>query len=239
MTVNLPSTISPDFVATLTQAATNFQARMGDLPMARLAPQERLRQRDGSSQEDRAESLQKHRPTPEALVDALLHAEKAAKQQRQSYPWESLLGHWRLCFTTPRKVYLRQGTASGKAGFYAPQLAPAQISFSIPAFSPEQQLDIEIGNQVQLGPLLFRLTGPARYLSRKNLLAFDFTQMQLSLFGRTVYRGAFPRRKAKAKDFYNQPIAGLPFFAFFLITEDLIAARGRGGGLALWVREPG
>jgi len=37
-------------------------------------------------------------------------------------------------------------------------------------------------------------------------------------------------------NFYDQPIAKLPFFAFFLVTEDFIAARGRGGGLALGLR---
>ncbi len=220
MTVK-PSTVSPDFVATLTQAATAFRARMGD--------------RGASTQEHRNESLQKNRPTPRVLIDALLQAEKAAKQQRQSYPLEPLLGHWRLCFTTPGKVHLREGRASDR-GFYAPQFAPAQISFSVPIPPTEQQSSIEIGNQVQLGPLQFRLTGPARYPGRKNLLAFDFTQMRLSLFGRTVYQGAF-RRGTQAEDFYNQPSSKLPFFAFFLITENFIAARGRGGGLALWVRE--
>jgi len=34
-------------------------------------------------------------------------------------------------------------------------------------------------------------------------------------------------------NFYDQPIAKLPFFAFFLVTEDFIAACGRGGGLLL------
>lgn len=43
--------------------------------------------------------------------------------------------------------------------------------------------------------------------------------------------------KAQELDFYNQSIGKLPFFGFFLVTEDFIAARGRGGGLAIWVRE--
>ena len=43
--------------------------------------------------------------------------------------------------------------------------------------------------------------------------------------------------KDEIKDFNEQPIAKLAFFAFFLVTEDMIAARGRGGGLALWIIE--
>jgi len=80
------------------------------------------------------------------------------------------------------------------------------------------------------------LTGPAQYLGKKNLLAFGFTHIQLCLFGRAIFSRELRGGKATAIDFYHQSIAKLPFFAFFLITEDLIAARGRGGGLALWVR---
>lgn len=95
----------------------------------------------------------------------------------------------------------------------------------------------EISNQVQFGSLVLQLTGPAKYLGKKNILAFDFNQMYLRLFGRTIYQQQIRSGKGQSEDFYNQPIAKLPFFAFFLVNADLIAARGRGGGLALWVRE--
>ncbi|MUL35184.1 hypothetical protein [Gloeocapsopsis dulcis] len=166
-------------------------------------------------------------PSASAVVLALLQAEKAAKQQRIAYPLESLLGNWQLWFTAPRKAHLQNGKALGK-GLYLPQIAPAQISF----FNQEQ---LSISNQIQFGSLLFKLTGSAKYVGKKNLLAFDFTQMQISLFGRTIYHGKFPI-KTRITNFYEQPIAKLPFFAFFLVTEDFIAARGRGGGIAIWVR---
>lgn len=167
---------------------------------------------------------------------ALLQAEKAARQQRQTYPLQALLGSWQLYFTAPNKVHLHQDQASGR-GFYFPQFAPAQISFQTAASSTDQQAEsIQISNQVQLSPLLLRFNGPARYLSQKNLLGFDFQQLYFSLLGRTVYQGGFPGSKSQAKTFEDQPISKLPFFRFFLITEDFIAARGRGGGLALWMR---
>ena len=95
----------------------------------------------------------------------------------------------------------------------------------------------EIGNQVQLGSLVLQLTGPAQYLGKKNLLAFDFIQMQISLFGRVLVNKQIRSGKGQNEDFYDQSIAKLPFFAFFLVTADFIAARGRGGGLAVWIRE--
>ncbi|WP_017653709.1 hypothetical protein [Fortiea contorta] len=174
-------------------------------------------------------------PTASLLVDALLQAEKAAKQQRLVYNFESLVGNWRLCFATgTRKVRQRGGIVLGK-GFYLPKFAAAHISFS--ADLGDNSGRGEIGNQVQVGSLSLQLTGPAKYLGKKNLLAFDFTQMQINLFGRGVYNKPIRSGKVQTEDFYHQSIAKQAFFAFFIITEDFIAARGRGGGLALWIRD--
>ncbi|HYW19401.1 MAG TPA: hypothetical protein VE956_08830 [Nodularia sp. (in: cyanobacteria)] len=175
------------------------------------------------------------RPTRETVVNALLEAEKAAKHERLSYPFESLLGKWQLCFATgTKKARQRGGIILGK-GLYVPKFVAVQISFS--ATLDQDSTKGEIGNQVQLGPVLFQLTGPAQYLGKKNLLAFDFNYLLFSLFSRILYNKPMRSRQAQTEDFYDQTIAKLPFFAFFLVTEDFIAARGRGGGLALWIRQ--
>ncbi|UKO97195.1 hypothetical protein [Nostoc sp. UHCC 0870] len=175
------------------------------------------------------------RPTTEEVVNALLAAETIAKKQRLNYNFESLVGQWRLCFATGTKKARESGGIVLGKGWYVPKLATIYISFKA---TPEEDLNSgEIGNQVQLGSISLQLTGPAKYLGKKNILAFDFTQMFLSLFGRTIYQQNIRSGKGESEDFYNQPIAKLPFFAFFLVNADLIAARGRGGGLALWIRE--
>ncbi len=173
------------------------------------------------------------RPQSQSVVDALLQAEKVAKQHRLSYPLENLLGEWQLCFSTgTRKLKQRSGIALGK-GFYTPRLTPALIGFHAHDLSSNP---LEITNQIQVGSLKLKLTGSARYLGKKNLLAFDFTQMQISIFNRALYTGGFRLGKTKSLPFADRPIANLPFFAFFLVADNLIAARGRGGGLAIWVR---
>lgn len=172
------------------------------------------------------------RPEAKEVVKALLQAEKAAKQQKLVYPLESLFGQWRLCFTAPKNAHFKSGVALGK-GFYVPQIAPAQISF----YSSQNLGEARITNSVQFGSLQLKLTGPARYLDKKNLLMFDFTQVEILLFNRAIYSGGFRGGKLKDADFYKRSVAKAPFFAFFRVTEDLIAARGRGGGLALWVKE--
>lgn len=203
--IDFTSTATPNFVNVLTQAASAYREK-------------------GST-----------RPTAEVVVNALLQAEKSAKQKRLNYNFESLLGKWRLCFATgTKKARERGGIILGK-GLYVPKLATIYISFSPNLESGAGKG--EIGNQVQLGPILLKLRGPAHYLGKKNLLAFDFNYMFISLFGRSIYNRPIRSGKVPTEDFYTQPIAKLPFFAFFLVTEDFIAARGRGGGLALWIRE--
>jgi hypothetical protein len=208
MTADTTSKTSPDFVTVLSQAANAYRGHKSD------------------------------RPSAELVVNALLEAEKAAKQQRVKYLFESIVGQWRLCFATgTKKVRQRGGIILGK-GIYVPKFTPTYISFSASSqVSDETPSRGEIGNQIQLTPLSVKFVGPAQYLGKKNLLAFDFTQMQLSLFGYTIYNGNIRGGKTKAETFYNQSIAKQAFFAFFLVTEDFIAARGRGGGLALWIRE--
>lgn len=174
------------------------------------------------------------RPAPATVVKALLQAEKAAKQQRLLYVSDALLGQWQLCFTTGTRKLRRGGIALGK-GFYLPQFVQAQIGFEpCSERSDSSPAPLSVSNQLLLAGLCFRVTGPAKYLNKKNLLAFDFTQMELSLLGRRIYRGNF--RGGRTDTFDQQPIAKLPFFSFFWVTENCIAARGRGGGLALWVK---
>ncbi|PMB39065.1 hypothetical protein CEN40_24535 [Fischerella thermalis CCMEE 5205] len=200
----LTSPTSPDFTTVLEQAVSAYRGEASD------------------------------RPAVPTVVNALLQAEKAAKQKKLTYPLTSLLGQWRLCFTTgTRKRKNRRGIELGR-GFYLPKFGAAHICFAATDIAADKG---EISNQVQLGGLLLKFTGPARYLGKKNLLAFDFTQMQISLFGRVVYKQQIRGGQSQTEDFYNQSIAKLPFFAFFLVTEDLIAARGRGGGLAIWIKE--
>ncbi|ACC80529.1 hypothetical protein [Nostoc punctiforme] len=205
MTANLTPVAKFDFVTVLSQAAAAYR-----------------RQKDT-------------RPNTEILVNALLQAEKSAKQQRLTYPFESLLGKWELCFATGTKKAREHGGIVLGKGLYVPKFIKIHVSFDA---TLEQDSDRgEICNQVELGQLLLKLTGPVQYTGKKNLLAFDFNQMLISLFGRVVYNRPIRSGKVQTEDFYNQPIAQLPFFAFFLVTKDFIAARGRGGGLAFWIRE--
>jgi len=85
---------------------------------------------------------------------------------------------------------------------------------------------LRLHNAVRLGALELGFRGPGWLQGRRPLLWFQFEQLELRLAGRCLWR---------------QPLAApaslqrQPFFA--LIARDpagWLAARGRGGGLALW-----
>jgi hypothetical protein len=188
------------------------------------------------------------RPASPAIVQALLQAEQVCRQQRRRYPLADLLGQWQLAFVVGKGAKLKAGLpmvsdrpkAIGR-GFSIPQWTGAQISFSpVPEASEAASEFAEpravIGNQVQVGLVKLSLTGPARYPGQRNLLGFDFTQLAVSILGQSVYQGAMPGPQRDPAKFETSPIGRLPFFAFFSITPDYIAARGRGGGLAMWVK---
>ena len=84
---------------------------------------------------------------------------------------------------------------------------------------------LALSNAVTLGPLELRFSGVGRLVGSRPLLQFSFQELQLSLGGRVVLRRVLPEPAPQR----------LPFFA--LIARDpsgWLAARGRGGGLALW-----
>jgi len=177
---------------------------------------------------------QSQRPSATEVVAALLSLEKAAKAQRIRYPFSALAGQWRLCFTTGVRKRKKGGISLGNR-FYLPKFAPATLGFE--ATPDSDKVTGQISNQILLGNLKLRFIGPARFEAKKNLLAFDFTEFQYWGGDRLLFKKAFRGGQTKIEAFEDLSIAQLPFFAFFLVTDELIAARGRGGGLAFWFRD--
>jgi hypothetical protein len=180
-------------------------------------------------------------PAAETVVAALLAAERLARHQRSSLSLAAISGRWRLSFVAPNPRKQRRGLSFGQ-GWYVPRLAAAHITFE-PIESTDSATTaaaIEGGmitNQLQLGALQLQFAGFCRTEGKKNLVAFDFTQMQVRLFERRVWQLAL-RSDLTAIEFAQRSIAKLPFFTFFAVMDDLLAARGRGGGLAIWTRDP-
>ncbi|MBD2112724.1 MULTISPECIES: hypothetical protein [Cyanophyceae] len=165
------------------------------------------------------------------VTAALLDAERQTKVERRQFSPEALLGNWRLRFTAPKKPTYKAGKPQG-SGFYMPGLAIASL-----CFSRDDNDQLTIQNQLQVGPVKLRFTGPAKFLPKKNLLAFDFVRLQVLVGSLTLINLPLRSKAAKAGDFVATSVAKLPFFSFFMAEEGYVAARGRSGGLALWVKK--
>lgn len=185
----------------------------------------------------------RQRPTPEQVVQALLDVEKASKQEKPRYSFSELAGDWRLCFITgTRKTRQRAGVVLG-AGRYLPSIVKISLSYGISRAatdSTSQNLSFEAGsvsNQVQLGLLQMTLSGPAKFLVKNNIMAFDFTRITLQLSQLPLYRGTVRGGETSEANFYQASVGQQAFFNYFLVQQEIIAARGKGGGLAIWGRQ--
>ena len=192
------------------------------------------------------------RPLAGDVVAALAIAEKQSKQEKQRYAYEQLLGQWQLGFVsgTQKKLPARPGakpiTQLGKGRFL-----PRWIDISI-TYGPQQALlnstliasqknddASELGavvNKVALGGVSLQLSGPTRYWAKTNSLGFDFIYLRGAVGSLRLYDAPVRGGVEKAQAFAGLTLKDQAFFTFFLVEADYIAARGKGGGLALWTR---
>jgi len=176
------------------------------------------------------------RPAADSVVSALLEAEKSAKRNKVSYSFEQLIGTWKLCFITgTKKTRAKAGIVLG-AGRYIPKLIKIKIVYSASQLEDNFQLG-KVENSVEFGAVKLTLAGMTKFLPKKNILAFDFTRMTIQLFGATLYQGYIRGGEKKEQEFLTESVSKQAFFAYFLVEDGMIAARGRGGGLALWSRQ--
>ncbi|MFE4105017.1 hypothetical protein [Almyronema epifaneia] len=179
-------------------------------------------------------STQTSPPAAAAVVADLLLAEKAAKSSPATYP--ALWGTWRLGFVTgTRKARQRAGVTLG-AGRFLPRWLNITITYE-PTEPTATGDRAQVNNRVRCGPFDLQVSGPTRFWPQQRILAFDFTRLSLKLGKQTLYSGFIRQGQGREAEFYQQALKDQAFFKYFLIRPDCIAARGRGGGLALWVAD--
>lgn len=175
-------------------------------------------------------------PDSPQIVEALLEAEKMSKKQKISCSFQKLLGTWQLRFITgTKKTRAKAGIVLG-SGRYLPKFIKICLTYSdrLLAKPPQDAQAGTVENLVALGGFKLVLTGPIKFLPQKNILVFDFTRLNVKLFGLKLYQGYIRGGEIKEQEFYTEKVGRQAFFAYFLIQDNFIAARGKGGGLALW-----
>ncbi len=180
-------------------------------------------------------------PDTSEVIDALLQAEKARKHNKQHYDYEQLIGRWRLGFVSgTRKMQPRPGatdvTTLGK-GRFIPRFVRIAIAYEPLLKENSEDNQGRVTNSVTCGPIKLRLGGPTQFWQKTNSLGFDFTALKVNLGPWSAYSGGLRGGPDRDATFKEQTLKDQAFFTFFLVEPDYIAARGKGGGLALWVRD--
>lgn len=172
------------------------------------------------------------KPKPAEVVSALLAAEKQSKKAKERYNYDQFVGTWRLGFVSGTKT-IRKGPKATPikrpgAGRFLPSFAKIEITYTAEG---------TVKNAVNIGPLQLQLTGPTQFRSNTSSLAFDFTHLTANIGTLTVYEGSLRGGEARNQAFAQASLKDQAFFKFFLVSQTCLAARGKGGGLALWTSQ--
>jgi hypothetical protein len=163
----------------------------------------------------------------------LLKLERGSRRQGTDLEAADLLGIWRLQRVWPRQggepsgpssVLLRGLGARLEISAAGPPSATLDTPWPGPASAPAPGEGLGLVNAVSLGPLELRFEGRARLAGPRPLLWFGFDQLQLRFGSQVLLQRALPPAAAQRQ----------PFFALIGKGPGWLAARGRGGGLALW-----
>jgi len=152
----------------------------------------------------------------------LLTLEAQVRQPGTILTSGDLLGSWQLQQVWPKGSSSVNALSSALLRSLGARLLignaePGCAESGSPAFT--------IGNSVRFGALELRFEGCGNLIGKRPLLQFSFSRLKLCLGPAVLLERRLPA----------MPTTRLPFFA--LIARDpsgWLAARGRGGGLALW-----
>ncbi len=152
-------------------------------------------------------------PLPDSAE--LLKLERGSRRQGTGLVAADLIGIWRL-----QRVWPRQGGEPSGASSALLRGLGARLEIS----APGQGEGLGLVNAVGLGPLELRFEGRARLAGPRPLLWFGFDQLQLRFGSQVLLQRPLPAAAAQRQ----------PFFALIGKGPGWLAARGRGGGLAVW-----
>ena len=173
------------------------------------------------------------KPNTSEVVTALVAAEKAARQAKTTYSMSDLVGTWQLGFITGTQKARQQAKGALGDGRFLPRFLNIRITYTAEEEGSDRGI---VRNSVTLGPLTFTLAGPIRFYPKTSVLAFDFIHMTVTMTGVELYSGDVRGGRDRAAAFYDLPLKEIAFFTYFAIGDRYIAARGKGGGLALWTK---
>ena len=156
-------------------------------------------------------------------LDKLKELERNARIEGSGIEFESLLGLWKF-----NSVWKQGSDAEDSISSTLLQVLSASLELKKNTQNPEEE-KFTIANAIKFGLLTLRFSGYANLERKQPLLPFSFNCIQIKLASLTILKRSLLAPDQKKR----------PFFALIAIDPKgkWLSARGKGGGLALWVKD--
>tara|TARA_B100000029_G_scaffold410464_1_gene412390 strand:+ start:365 stop:991 length:627 start_codon:yes stop_codon:yes gene_type:complete len=155
-------------------------------------------------------------------LNELLKLEALAKKQGSGIDPDSLIGLWKFVSVWNQGKDSESTTFSSLLRLFSAGLEIIKCK------SNGELLSFDIINSIQFGFFIIRFVGSGELKGAQPLLCFYFEHIELKAGHSVLFKRVLEVPEKKNR----------PFFAFIGIGENgqWLAARGRGGGLALWMK---
>ena len=147
--------------------------------------------------------------------------EKNSQKNGSGIVHEELLGIWKLKYVWGKESDKIKNIPSSIL-----QVLSARLELK--SKNKEDQQNFEIKNSIRFGFLKIIFTGSAELKGLRPLLTFYFEELKISISNFPIFKKELNKPEDKK----------MPFFSLVGIStkDKWLCARGRGGGLALWVK---
>ena len=155
-------------------------------------------------------------------LDKLKELEKNTRIEGSGIEFESLLGLWKF-----NSVWKQGSDTEDSISSTLLQVLSASLELKKDRQNAEEE-KFTIANAIKFGLLTLRFSGYANLERKQPLLPFSFDCIQIKLASLTILKRSLPAPHQNKK----------PFFVLIAIDPNgkWLSARGKGGGLALWVK---
>tara|TARA_B100000700_G_C15031930_1_gene851025 strand:- start:1660 stop:2214 length:555 start_codon:yes stop_codon:yes gene_type:complete len=149
----------------------------------------------------------------------LLELEKIAQKEGSGIDSDSLIGLWKFISVWKQGVESEDVISSSLLRVFSASLKIKEDDSNLFA----------ITNSIQFGILSIQFTGAGNLKGKQPLLPFFFESIELKAGSNVLFNKSLEIVEEKKR----------PFFALISIEKNgkWLSARGRGGGLALWVKD--
>ena len=147
--------------------------------------------------------------------------EKNSQKNGSGILYEELLGIWKFKY-----VWGKESDEIKNIPSSILQVLSARLELK--SKNKEDQINYEIKNSINFGLLKITFIGSAELKGLRPLLAFYFEKLKISISSFPVFNKELKKPEEKK----------MPFFSLVGIStkDNWLCARGRGGGLAIWVK---